>query len=188
MRLYGPLVYGWARNTGLQAADAADITQEVFAVVQQKISSFEPDRKPDGSFRSWLWGITRLCMLEHFRARRGQIRTVQTQHLEHPAVDLDVAQTEPDSVGGQTVRALLISTAIRIVKSESESNTWDAFWRMAVHGHSAAEIASDLGTNARAVRQAKFRVTRKLRSLLSEVAPEFGDDFRTLEEPDVVSR
>lgn len=184
VQLYGPLVYGWARNSGLQAADAADVTQEVFAVIQQKISSFDPERKANGAFRSWLWGITRLQMLDHFRSGRGRVPTVQPQHLNYPAVGPEITESEPDSVGGQSVRDVLISTAIRIVKSESKSNSWDAFWRMAVYGHSAVEIAADQGTNARAVRQAKFRVTKKLRALLSEVAPEFDDEFDKLKECD----
>lgn len=182
VRLYGPLVYGWARNTGLQSADAADITQDVFSVVQQKIHEYDPDRPTGGGFRSWLWGVTRLCLLQHFRSRASHINSADPEHLECPSAALDASETGPDSVGGQTVRALLISTAIRVVKSESESNTWDAFWRMAVHGHSATEIAAELGTNAKAVRQAKFRITKKLRLLLQEAVPEFNDDFKQLKD------
>lgn len=168
VRLYGPLVYSWVRANGLQPADAADVVQEVFGVVQQKIDVFAP--KPhSGAFRSWLWGIARLCTLDHFRnaKKQGHFGNVDLNSIAHQA-------EEPESVGGETPRAILISTAIRIVKSESESNTWDAFWRMAVNGQSATEIAADLGTNAKAVRQAKFRITQKLRMLLSDTVTDLG--------------
>src|SRR5262249_2315434 len=56
--LYGPLVYGWCLRAGLQAADAADVGQEVFAAVARNIPSFRRDR-PGDSFRGWLYVITR---------------------------------------------------------------------------------------------------------------------------------
>jgi hypothetical protein len=30
VRVYGPLIYSWCRRAGLQAADAADVDQEVY--------------------------------------------------------------------------------------------------------------------------------------------------------------
>jgi RNA polymerase sigma-70 factor (ECF subfamily) len=38
VRLYTPLTYYWARRTGRQEADAADLVQEVFTVLVKKLS------------------------------------------------------------------------------------------------------------------------------------------------------
>lgn len=171
VQLYGPLVYSWSRAAHLQPADVADVAQEVFRVVQRKLDEFDPLRKEVGAFRSWLWGITRLKILDHLR-RDSRDRLLTGQNMD--AVDkqgVGEMLEEPPLAAGAEPQTLLIASAIRLVKGESESNTWDAFWRMAVQGETASEIAADLGMTAKAVRQAKFRVSRKLRNLLSVDAP-----------------
>src|SRR5205809_698068 len=40
VRLYAPLVYYWCRQAGLQAADAADLGQEVFVAVARRIAEY----------------------------------------------------------------------------------------------------------------------------------------------------
>ena len=48
--LYGPVVYGFARQRGLQDADAADIVQDVFRSVASSIGRLDYDRH-QGTFR-----------------------------------------------------------------------------------------------------------------------------------------
>ncbi|HEV3262134.1 MAG TPA: sigma-70 family RNA polymerase sigma factor, partial [Gemmataceae bacterium] len=52
VQLYTPLLYSWARQVRLQHQDAADLVQEVFAVLIRKWPEFSYD--PQKSFRSWL--------------------------------------------------------------------------------------------------------------------------------------
>lgn len=40
--LYGPLVYRWARQSGMQPDDAADVMQEVFQAVTLNLAKFRP--------------------------------------------------------------------------------------------------------------------------------------------------
>src|SRR5262249_40117518 len=54
-QIYGPLVYRWARSSGLQDTDAADVVQEVFRSVAVSLDHFHHDA-PTDSFRGWLWG------------------------------------------------------------------------------------------------------------------------------------
>jgi RNA polymerase sigma-70 factor (ECF subfamily) len=44
VQLYTPLLFYWARRAGLQDADAADVVQDVFAVLVQKLPTFAYDR------------------------------------------------------------------------------------------------------------------------------------------------
>ena len=53
--------------------------------------------------------------------------------------------------------------------TEYQERTWTAFWRLTVDGHSAADIARDLGMSANSVRQAKFRVMKRLRDEFGEI-------------------
>src|SRR4249920_2698638 len=58
IKLYGPVVYGFARKRGLQDADAADLMQDVMRSVSTAIGRLDYDRN-QGSFRGWLFTITR---------------------------------------------------------------------------------------------------------------------------------
>lgn len=49
VELYTPLLYDWARRMHLQEADAADLLQEVFAVLVQELPRFDYDAQK--SFR-----------------------------------------------------------------------------------------------------------------------------------------
>src|SRR3954452_3122511 len=58
VRLYAPLVYGFARRRGLQDADAADLMQDVFRAVSGAAGRLNYDPQK-GTFRSWLFTVTR---------------------------------------------------------------------------------------------------------------------------------
>src|SRR5689334_20512683 len=67
--LYGPLVYGFARKRGLQDADAADLMQDVMRSVSSAIGRLDYDRS-QGTFRGWLFTITRNKVYNFLSARR----------------------------------------------------------------------------------------------------------------------
>jgi len=56
VRLYTPLMFYWARKTGLNTADASDIVQDVITRVLEKLPGFSYDSSK--SFRGWLRAIT----------------------------------------------------------------------------------------------------------------------------------
>ena len=56
VNLYGPLIYKWAKRTGLNADDAADLVQDVMTLLVRKLPAFEYDQSR--SFRSWLKTVT----------------------------------------------------------------------------------------------------------------------------------
>src|SRR6187431_2519196 len=69
VKLYGPIIYGFARKRGLQDADAADLMQDVMRSVSGAISRLEYDQK-QGTFRGWLFTITRNKIFNFLSARR----------------------------------------------------------------------------------------------------------------------
>ena len=64
--VFSPIVYRWSRESGLCAADSADIVQDVFVAVARNIPTFER-KKEQASFRSWLATITRNKVRDRFR-------------------------------------------------------------------------------------------------------------------------
>jgi RNA polymerase sigma-70 factor (ECF subfamily) len=168
-RLYCPLVYRWARQQGLQDADAADVVQEVFRTVAMRIDTLHRDQ-PGDSFRGWLSTITRHKLGDHFRRAAGRANAAggsdaQEQFQQHP----DASADGSSNVSGFGVETSVVHRALEIIRPEFEDRTWQAFWRATVDGHPAADIAQDLDMTARAVRQAKYRVLQRLRRELVDL-------------------
>src|SRR5215212_11031011 len=69
VKLYGPVVYGFARKRGLQDADAADLMQDVMRSVSAAIARLDYDRN-QGTFRGWLFTISRNKIFNFLSARR----------------------------------------------------------------------------------------------------------------------
>src|SRR5262245_49153217 len=69
--VYAPLIYGYLRKRGLQDADAADLTQEVFRVVSVSVKrlDYDPAR---GSFRGWLFTVVRNKLRNYWKTRDRQ--------------------------------------------------------------------------------------------------------------------
>jgi RNA polymerase sigma-70 factor (ECF subfamily) len=157
--LYGPLVYGWCRRAGLQAADAADVGQEVFKAVSRKIGAFE--RRPGQSFRGWLRVIARRKVIDWYRRRgpawigmggdEGQRRMLEVATPEEEAADT----------------ASLCQRALDLISRECSERTWKAFARVALDGQCPVDVATEMGVTANTVYLAKSRILRRLRELLA---------------------
>jgi len=167
--IYGPLVYRWARLAGLQDQDAADIGQEVFRTVAARIAAFEHERR-DATFRGWLWAITHHKLGDHFRRRAGHPEAIGGTSAYESLRRLEDRQQRQDSEDPEA-EASLMHRALEAARESFDDSTWQAFWRVMVEGHAAADVAADLQMTAQAVRQAKYRVLRRLRADLGEPLP-----------------
>ena len=159
--IYGPLVYRWCRRAGLQQADAADLLQEVLKAVLTGIGNFRP-QQAQGGFRGWLYGITRHKLADYFRlqATRGKVAGGSAAQewlasLPEPA-DRNVSEEAVET-------ALVLHAALEQIRPEFDEHNWQAFYRTAVGQEAAVDVAGDMGITPGAVRQAKFRVLRRLR-------------------------
>ena len=162
---YSPLIYVWCRKCDLPSEDARDVSQQVLHSVSRSIDSFSK-RNGEGSFRGWLFTITRNLVRNHLartlRGPRAQGGTsIQIRLLDEPD------QIVEESLTG-TTPALEIQTILDSVRSEFDERTWQCFWSVAMLGQSAVEVAERLGMNPAAVRQAKYRVTKRLRRDLED--------------------
>ncbi len=161
MKLYSPVVYGFARKRGLQDADAADLMQDVMRSVSSAIGRLDYDRK-QGSFRGWLFTITRNKVFNFFSARK-----IRPQGSGDSSTNR-ILEEQPDSGDGSDEWELeyqkrLASLAMERVKHEFQPNTWQAFWLTAVEGVAAAEAARQVGISPGAVYVAKSRILARLK-------------------------
>jgi RNA polymerase sigma-70 factor (ECF subfamily) len=157
VHLYTPLLFSWARRTGLPEHDAADLVQEVLTVLVQTLPQFHYDKQ--GHFRGWLRTIT----LNKLRDRKRREALVVNVPLdEDPA-----AADEADTFWEKEYRRELTARALQLMQADFAPTTWKACWEFVAQGRSAAEIARELGISENAVYLAKCRVLRRLRQELA---------------------
>lgn len=168
--LYGPVVYGFARQRGLQPADAGDLTQEILRAVAAAAGRLEYD-PGKGQFRSWLYTVARNKLHDFAAARRRHCpgsgdTAVQARLDEQPA-------RPEEALWDEEYQRQLFAWAAERVRRHFEDRTWQAFWQVAVEGKSPKAAAAALGTTLAAVYMAKSRV---LAALKKEIQQLLGDD------------
>jgi RNA polymerase sigma-70 factor (ECF subfamily) len=164
INLYGPVVYGFARKRGLQDADAADLMQDVMRSISSAIGKLDYDRN-QGTFRGWLFTITRNKIFNFLSARR-----IRPQGSGDTTTNRLLA-THPDTADGAEVadtwemeyQRRIAALAMERVKNEFQEKTWQAFWQTAVEGLAAADVSRDLGLSPGAIYVAKSRVLARLK-------------------------
>lgn len=168
-RVYGPLVYRWARQAGLQDSDATDIGQEVFRTVAARLADFDHERS-GATFRGWLWTIAHHKLGDFLRRRAARPEAQGgTEALQQFRL---LPQAPPEATNPSLwidAEAGLLTRAIDLVRGEFEPTTWQAFWRVTVDGQATNVVAAELGISPEAVRQAKYRVRRRLRQELERL-------------------
>jgi RNA polymerase sigma-70 factor (ECF subfamily) len=158
VRLYTPLLYYWARQMGLREADAADLVQDVFALLLVKLPDFVYD--PGRSFRAWLRTVT------YNRWREVQ-RRLEARPDARPGPLPDLPGPDAPDLWEEEYQRHVVRRALELMQSEFETTTWQACWAVVVEGRSAGEVGRDLGMTAGAVRVARFRVLARLRQELA---------------------
>lgn len=164
VKLYGPVIYGFARKRGLQDADAADLMQDVMRSVSAAISRLDYDRN-QGTFRGWLFTITRNKIFNFLSARR-----IRPQGTGDSATNR-ILNSHPDDQDGSAAWEMdyqrrLASLAMEQIKSEFQEKTWRAFWLTSVEGAAAAEVSKQLKLSPGAIYVAKSRVLARLKEVV----------------------
>jgi RNA polymerase sigma-70 factor, ECF subfamily len=154
--LYTPLLFHWANRLDSDPNNAADLVQELFLILLQKMQSFS--YKPEESFRSWL----RTIMLNRWRDRCRERQRRQTH--EQIAAQSRPTEEEPvDFFNEADYLKQLVQRVLELVQPEFQTQTWQAFVEHGLKHRSAPDVAKELGTSANVVYQATFRVMRRVR-------------------------
>ncbi len=158
--LAAPFLFDIARRWGLQEADAADVVQEVFSVLVEKLPTFQYD--PAHSFRSWLRTILlNRCRDRHRRQAAAAVEPAG-RHLP------DVAGPDAaDLFADAEYRRALAVRALQLMQAEFAEPTWRACWEQVVHGRPAGEVARELGITVNSAYLARSRVLARLRQELA---------------------
>ena len=162
VELYAPLVYGYARHHGLQNADAADLSQDVLRVVVGAIGrlDYDPGR---GAFRNWLFTVVRRKLANWRRARQNRPDAGDGAMEQCPVPDPQEAEWELQW------QRRVFAWACEQVRGDVRDLTWQAFWKTAVDGQPAQQVAEELGLTLTRVYNARSRVLARLKALIQSV-------------------
>jgi RNA polymerase sigma-70 factor (ECF subfamily) len=164
VRLYAPVIYGFARKRGLQDADAADLMQDVLRSVSTAAARLEYDPKR-GTFRGWLFTITRNKVYNFLEGRSRRVVASGDSRV-HERLEQHSDGSSADDYDGDwdgDYRRSLAAQAMERIKREFRPATWQAFLLTAVEGRTPAEIAKRVGLSVGAIYVAKSRVIARLR-------------------------
>ena len=165
--IYAPLIHAYAMRRGLQDADAADVAQQVLQSIARAIPGFEYDPKK-GTFRGWLFTITRNHLLKSFQQhRRTPTATGDTAFQDTLNQQEDAASDE--ELWNLEHERQLFQWATEKVRVDFKESTWNAFWGVAVEGKPASEVAETLEMSTGAVYIAKSRVMARLREEIEAI-------------------
>ncbi len=163
VRVYGPLVYRWARNCELQPENAADLTRTVFHSVRQGLNTFTRDHQ-DASFRNWVRALTYDAVRSMSQKRRLSPKMEQIlQEAAEAGTEFPSANRFASNLFGD-----LSQHALHAVQATVDETTWKAFLRIVIHKDPVGEAAQRLGISEAAARQSKYQVLYRMRTLLAD--------------------
>jgi RNA polymerase sigma-70 factor (ECF subfamily) len=166
--IYEPLVYRLARSRGFQHADALELTQEVLLAVSKSIHRWDTD-PARGSFRGWLFRVTRNLMINFLAKQRRHPQGVGDTDFQRLLTQQPDPAQDESAVFDLEYRRQLFRWAAARIRNEFISSTWSAFWRTSVEGRAIGDVAAELGLTAGAVYVARSRVMARLRQRIEEV-------------------
>lgn len=154
-RTYWRLIYSVALQAGLREDEAWDVVQEtVLTIAKQSLKgSYDPER---GSFKMWLWNITRWRINDQFR-HRNKNKAAEDSHsvLENVA---DAGGSTFDDIWEREWQENLMKAALERVKMKVAPKQFQIFDYNVLRGMSANEVRQKLGVSIAQVYLAKHRV------------------------------
>jgi RNA polymerase sigma-70 factor (ECF subfamily) len=156
VNVYTPLLFHWAHRVGSRDQDAADLVQEVFLLLIQKLPEFTYDR--DKSFRAWLRTLS--LNRWHNYQRRKQL---PSSREDQPNLSELVDPHGSEAFWDAEYRQHLVSQVLESIQKDFPPDTWKAWSEYVVRGRSATEVAAELGITINMVYLTKSRILRQLR-------------------------
>jgi RNA polymerase sigma-70 factor (ECF subfamily) len=155
--LYTPLLFFWVRRMGVPGGAAADIVQDVFTLLVEKLPHFVYDSRQ--SFRAWLRVVLLNKVREHARAKIPC--GAQGNGVERGVPDPQEALSEAEHC------RYLVRRALELLAPEFSPADRQAFHASVILEQPPAQVASELGVSVNCVYLARSRILRRLRQELA---------------------
>jgi len=182
--VYKDIIFHLARCHGLDSRDAEELTQDVFTGLLGKNSEgktrfrFEPGGP--AMFRTWFRRVIRNKLCDHFRKKRPEKPTADTQFAGNDTdsqrppvkqlVELDRERFERDFRHGWEVTVR--DQVLEWLKKEVDPQTYEALIQCKIEGHDVETVAQRFGKKRNAIDQANHRCLKRLREIRAELETE----------------
>ena len=159
VRLYTPLMFYWARKTGLNTTDASDLVQDVITRVFQKLPDFCYDASK--SFRGWLRTIT-LNRYREIKRRKSSGMQLATDSVLETLAPIEIAESAWDV----DYARLLVAQAMEQMQSDFAPATWQALRCVMSDGKTVDQAATETGVSTWTIYSARSKLMKRLRNEL----------------------
>lgn len=161
-RTYWRLIYSVALKAGLREDEAWDVVQEtVLTIAKQSLKgSYDPER---GSFKMWLWNVTRWRINDQFRQRGkapiSATGTGETSSTREPVENVpDTSNNNFTELWEREWQQNVMKAALERVKMRVSPRQFQIFDYNVLQGMNASEVRKRLGVSMAQVYLAKHRV------------------------------
>ena len=165
--IYGAFIYARCRHFGVLPQDSADLVQNILRRVHKSIGEHRRD-VPGQGLRPWLRTIARDIINVHFRSLNRERDVLDCTQFPEILDELAVsAEEDSTSWAGSSSLVVLIHSAVETIRIDYDDKTWQAFWRTVVEEQPTAEVALVLELAQGTVRQARYKILKRLREDLA---------------------
>lgn len=172
-RTYWRLIYSVAIKAGLREDEAWDVVQEtVLTIAKQSLKkTYDPER---GSFKMWLWNVTRWRINDQFRMRGKSPATTngtdETKSPREPVENVpDTSDNNFTEIWEREWQQNIMKAALERVKVRVSPRQFQIFDYNVLQGLSATEVRRRLGVSMAQVYLAKHRVGTILKNEIAYI-------------------
>jgi RNA polymerase sigma factor (sigma-70 family) len=172
--IYGPVIFRKCCRAGFLSADAEDLTQQVFLKLFRALPGFRRE-PPHYLFRKWLATVIRTVCAEWCRRPRSTLPAVGGDDFQQSLQNLVDLLSEQSALSIQdNDMQYAVRQVLESVQQSSPEKHWLAFWKTAIDGRDATDVATELEMSPENVRKIKSRYLKRLREELSELLEDDG--------------
>ncbi len=178
-KIYWKLIYSVAIKAGLRQDEAWDVVQEtIFSIAKQsKKNMYDPAQ---GSFKSWLWNMTRWRINDQFRKRKKDTAMVQHDFPANGGQDWlekvpDEQTEEFDHIWETEWQKNLLHAALAKVKDKVSPQQYQIFDYYVLREWDASKVSRHLGVAMTQVYLTKHRVGAILKKELAQLVKQSRD-------------
>jgi len=144
LKTYGPLIYSWARQSGMEPEDVAHRLPSIAEEIVRSLQHAKPQHPSHSEpFRDLVWRL----LNDRLAKEAAEAGTTNRR----------VPEKAKEVWGGVVQRTL------KAVESEVSADVWQAFARTTLEAESQEAVAQDLGWSVAKVHGARAKILQRLR-------------------------
>lgn len=165
VRTYSGMIRGFARQSGLTESEAKEVEQDTLLCVAKKIHEFKSDPRI-GTFKAWLFKLTRWRVADQFRKRLPQAvhRTDSGERSDDtPTIERIPVDPQLDESWNAEWRRHILETAIARASRGTNPKHLQIFDLYSVRKWPAARVAREMGVSLIQVYLIHHRLLKRVR-------------------------